>query len=668
MTIQKTTQALEEALSVKNIRKRGGRFLRPLLFVAGTLLFAAFFLYSWTLVYIKIYEGKAYPGVYAGDYPLGGLNKEEIQNLAETYNNRLAKEGADFIAMPIDGRRVSFKLTTIAGEDTAAELARVDSIGLAEAAISAGRDGKYWQVILSPWRYRLGKPLRLLAPVEIDNPALRDLLKVYLAPLENGAANANIRVTDVNSAAYVVAPERAGNIFVFEKSLSSLAERLSELSFAPVEIIGERFLPTISAADVRKAAAALPEVLAYGDLGLNFVDPQSKLRRDWTLAPARWAEWLEVRRDNDDNLILSLRQEDVEEYLAVLRYEVEQQAKNAKFIMADNDRTKEFQASRPGLRLNIAKTYAAIDSAFRERNYHSAAVTRTVSLEAEVTEPDVKIADVNDLGIVDLIGTGTSTFYDSHTNRIKNIANAVKRLNGTLIKPGEEFSALKYAGPFTAASGFLPEDVIKGKEIKKEIGGGMCQIGTTLFRMAMNSGMPITERRNHSLVVHYYLDPVNHNPGTDATVYEPLVDFKFLNDTGNYLLLQAEIDYEKQMLIFSLWGKPDGRRGWYSRPLVSRWIGAGAAQEIITTKLKAGEKKCQNAFRGAVARFTYTRLTPAGETIERVFDSYYRPLPKICMLGVAKIPEGCKEKEVCEVKVEADSSAVVTSTLEVGEE
>ena len=58
----------------------------------------------------------------------------------------------------------------------------------------------------------------------------------------------------------------------------------------------------------------------------------------------------------------------------------------------------------------------------------------------------------------------------------------------------------------------------------------MCQIGTTLFRMAMNSGMPITERRNHSLVVHYYQDPVNGNPGTDATVYDPLIDFKFKND------------------------------------------------------------------------------------------------------------------------------------------
>jgi len=72
----------------------------------------------------------------------------------------------------------------------------------------------------------------------------------------------------------------------------------------------------------------------------------------------------------------------------------------------------------------------------------------------------------------------------------------------------------------------------------------MCQIGTTLFRMAMNSGMDITARSNHSLVVSYYADPVNHNPGTDAALYEPILDLKFKNDTGHYLLLQTSIDYK----------------------------------------------------------------------------------------------------------------------------
>jgi vancomycin resistance protein YoaR len=162
----------------------------------------------------------------------------------------------------------------------------------------------------------------------------------------------------------------------------------------------------------------------------------------------------------------------------------------------------------------------------------------------------------------------------------------------------------------------------------------MCQIGTTLFRMAMNSAMPITERRNHSLVVGYYADPVNGNPGTDATLYEPILDFKFLNDTGSYLLFQTEIDYKRQQLTFTLWGRPDGRKGWYTHPTVSRWIPAGAPlPDIESAELKPGERKCQNAFRGAVASFVYSRITSSSEKIDRTFESYYRPLPKICVVG-----------------------------------
>ena len=271
----------------------------------------------------------------------------------------------------------------------------------------------------------------------------------------------------------------------------------------------------------------------------------------------------------------------------------------------------------------------------RARWNETPGATSSVALIVDAEEPKLKMADVNNLGITSIIGIGTSTFKDSHSNRIKNIAHAVERLNGTIIAPGEEFSAIRYAGPFTEENGYLPEEVIKGTEIKKEVGGGMCQIGTTLFRMAMNSGMPITQRTNHSLVVSYYADPVNHNPGTDAAIYEPILDLKFMNDTGNYMLVETNIDYKKQMLTFTLWGKPDGRYGYYSHPIVSKWITPGDEQDTYTTELAPGVQKCQNAFKGAVASFTYTRFTSTTEKIDRIFTSAYRALPKICMIGIA---------------------------------
>jgi vancomycin resistance protein YoaR len=143
------------------------------------------------------------------------------------------------------------------------------------------------------------------------------------------------------------------------------------------------------------------------------------------------------------------------------------------------------------------------------------------------------------------------------------------------------------------------------------------------------------------LVVSYYADPVNGNPGTDATLYEPSLDLKFKNDTGSYLLLQTDIDYKRQMLTFTLWGKPDGRKGWYTHPIVSKWIPSAEEEQIIVVSdgsLKPGEKNCQVAFKGAVASFVYSRVATSGVKIDRTFDSYYRPLPKICTVGATSTP------------------------------
>ena len=397
------------------------------------------------------------------------------------------------------------------------------------------------------------------------------------------------------------------------------------------------------ATDLEPLKGKLAEVLNYGNLGLNYTDPQTGVKRDWSIGPTIYTQWLEVRKENGEP-IFALNKEKVKTYLETLRPFINTPARDAKFVM-EGERVKEFQANQSGLSLNEEKTYNDLDIIFRERNYRPADLAKTVTVSVDIIEPNIVMANINNLGIMEVIGAGYSTFKDSHTNRIKNIANAVKRLNGILIKPGEEFSANKYAGPYTSQNGFLPEMVIKGREIKPEIGGGMCQIGTTLFRTAMNSGMPITERRNHSLVVSYYADPENGNPGTDSTLYEPSVDFKFLNDTGNYLLLQTSIDYAKQQLVFTLWGKSDGRSGSYTHPTVSKWIPAGAPQDIVVETLKPGEKKCQAAFRGAVASFVYTRFTSSSEKIERVFDSYYRPLPKICMVG-ASVASSTPDSEV----------------------
>ena len=433
------------------------------------------------------------------------------------------------------------------------------------------------------------------------------------------------------------------------------------MNLSSIVLVKKDFIPQIKTEQVEISVQNLANVLSYGNLTINYVDTKTKIKKEWILRPSDYTRWLEVVKDDEGHYIFSWQKDLVEKYLKTIKADVEQEPLNAKFEMA-NGKVKNFQASQSGIKMDISKTYLDLNKAFKERNYNPSELTKTVSLSAELVEPETKMSDANSLGISDILGVGISNYQYSHSNRIKNIANAVERLNGVIIKPGEIFSTNKYAGPYTAEAGYYPEEVIVGDQIKIEIGGGMCQIGTTMFRSAMNSGMPIKERVNHSLVVQYYADPVNNNPGTDATLYDPSLDLKFENDTANYMLLQTEMDAKKLELRFTLWGKSDGRKGSYTHPTVLQWYAPGAPIERKTTSLKSGQKQCQNAFSGAKATFIYTRVTSSTQKIERVFDSYYRALPKICMIGVS-LEDFCKDNfassECKNVEISTSTNSVV---------
>lgn len=625
---------------------------KKVLIIKAVVVSIIVILFGVTVVYVKAYSDKVYPGVTVGKVGIGGLNFSQVKEFVEVFNNRLVKEG---LTLSVNNSNTNdttkVVLPILFDGDNSNELASWNSELIAEEAVKIGKEGNWWQKMISPWKVRFFGS-QISAKLQWNENKITDELHSLLDALADEPHNANIVVENVNPLQYKLVSEKSGWMFDYFEIKEQIKTQLSNLELRPIEIFARQYVPKFDLAAVTKLTDKLSEVLKYGNLGLNYVDPQTKIRRDWIITSAEYSQWLEVTNDESGQAIFSLAREPVEKYLVNLRLSIDEPAKDAKFVVV-NGKVKEFQGSRTGLSLNVEKSYEAIILAWNERNYRPAEINKTVSLAVDTVEPKVKMAEVNDLGIVDVVGVGVSSFKGSHTNRIKNIARAVELLNGALIKPDEEFSSLKYAGPFSLENGFLPEKVIKGNEIKLEVGGGMCQIGTTLFRMAMNSGMDITERRNHSLVVGYYADPVNGNPGTDATLYEPILDLKFKNDTGHYLLLQTEMDYKKLELKFTLWGANDGRKGWYTHPVVSKWIPSGTPITIVKEGLKPEEESCQEAYKGAVASFTYYRVTPAGEKIDRVFDSYYRPLPKTCLVAATSTPV------VAPVEVPIDASAEI---------
>ena len=153
-------------------------------------------------------------------------------------------------------------------------------------------------------------------------------------------------------------------------------------------------------------------------------------------------------------------------------------------------------------------------------------IAETVKNPALVVEtiPEIKVG-------TDLLGRAELSYDGGTTGRHKNIELGVERINGTILKPGEEFSFKKELGTTTLEDGWSVEKVFLNGEVTKGIGGGLCQVSTVLFRTVMASALPVTERANHSFTVARY------DSGLDATYSDPGPDFKFLNDTANPIII-----------------------------------------------------------------------------------------------------------------------------------
>src|SRR5262249_40872019 len=140
------------------------------------------------------------------------------------------------------------------------------------------------------------------------------------------------------------------------------------------------------------------------------------------------------------------------------------------------------------------------------------------------------------------------TFYGGEPNRIHNVQLVSHLVDGKLIAPGATFSFNRATGERSAAKGFLEAPVIINGELQTGLGGGVCQVSTTLFTPASEAGLPTPARTNHALYI-------SHSPlGRDATVDYPDVDLKFVNDTGHWLLLRTFVG--SSSLVVGLYGTP----------------------------------------------------------------------------------------------------------------
>jgi vancomycin resistance protein YoaR len=256
----------------------------------------------------------------------------------------------------------------------------------------------------------------------------------------------------------------------------------------------------------------------------------------------------------------------------------------------------------------------------------------TLDIPVDKSSPKTGTSDINNLGIKELIGRGTSKFAGSIPNRIHNVNLAASKFKGVLVAPGETFSFNETLGDVSEMTGYKQAYVIKeGKTVLGD-GGGVCQVSSTLFRAALDAGLPIVERQAHAYRVGYYEQ--NSAPGFDATVYAPHPDLKILNDTPGHILIQPVIDLPNVFLAFEIYGSSDGRISEVGKPVVANQVAPAEDLYIDDPTLTTGViKQTEHKAWGAKVTFTY-KVTRNGEKlIERTFISNYRPWQAVFLRG-----------------------------------
>ena len=148
----------------------------------------------------------------------------------------------------------------------------------------------------------------------------------------------------------------------------------------------------------------------------------------------------------------------------------------------------------------------------------------TAKVDLKVTEPKIKVADLGDVLFKTLIATYTSKYDISDKNRVTNLEIAANRCNNTVLYPGDEFSYNKALGHRTTANGYKMGNSFAGGKVVQTIGGGICQVSSTLYNAVLRAGLTITDRTAHGMYVQYVPQ------STDATVVDNAIDFKFRND------------------------------------------------------------------------------------------------------------------------------------------
>lgn len=606
-------------------RKKISKKIRWLLLSVAIIFILVIISSGAMFIYGQVYVQKVYYGIKIGDYNLGGKDFAEAMEVIEEPINQADQNGFKFTYQ--DKEAILYPSVVSSDMQTLYELLDYDIESTINDAYGVGRDKGFWQNLGEQiWTILFGK--EIYPSFVLNREELKESLVSNFNEFDTPAVDAELSFSEDHEV--VITSEEEGEVLDYDSAINQFTQQAARLNFDPITLVMITDYPEIKQESTDQAVLLAKEVVALAPITLQYAG------KSWEATQDELELWLNfVIPAESTKVTVSFNKIAFDDYLNDLAEEdVNVEAKNGKFEMTAEGLTQ-IQESETGLELNLEQTKQEINQKVIESSQTE------VTLMVDILEPDVTPDNIDDMGITDLIGVGESNFAGSPSNRRHNIRLGADTLHGILIEPDEEFSLVKTLGKIEASTGYLPELVIRGNETVPEYGGGLCQIGTTNFRVVLDAGLPITERQPHSYRVSYY-EPA----GTDATIYDPKPDFKFINDTGSYILFQTRI--EGNYLTFEFYGTDDGRQVEMTDPVLSNYKSPGPTKEIETEDLAPGERKCtESAHTGATAEFTQTITYADGEVEEIVWTSVYKPWTAVCLVGKeTEAEEPAPEEEI----------------------
>ncbi len=480
------------------------------------------------LIYGKSYDGRIYRGVSVGDVDLSGMSAAEA---AETLNGCIRYPFAGNFGFRYQDR------VWYASPEELGFNARTDE--MTAAAMRIGREGSAANQITE----RIAALLRgtNLEPTYLfDERVAFNYITKIAEEIDEPMEDPSILL---QGSEVVIVPGKSGRRLDREMTMHIVQIYARNLQAADIDLPVSVLEPTT--ASLEEQTRILTSLLSR-DFELYTNDDRGILSAGTIPADvlAGLIHFEPVVNDGNVSINMTPKTDVFYSRLLEIGNTLYQEAQDARYHF--NEYTGELeliQAPVSGREIDIDASLANIAASIRDGANQAEVVMTLKAPNLSGTETAAE------LGIRELVHTENTYFFYSDDARIQNIQVGAGKLDGVLIAPGETFSMAKAVGEVSKETGYAESSVIFGSETVQDVGGGLCQVSTTLFRAAFNYGLEIDERHAHGYRVYYYERLANRQldpglAGLDAAVYLPDLDLKFTNDTPYWILMETDVNVE----------------------------------------------------------------------------------------------------------------------------